>query len=185
MIAMLALAVLAQVDSRQDEYERGPEFPTEVGGLLFGVQSLRTRFGADSLIDDGSGVLVEAHLRLGEEYYYKVSAAWWETEEEFPAGRDVELSSWAVGMGGDLLFGASPWVALDGGVGVGVLDVESDIQSDRAFFWQIEGALRLRLLPHVGLRFSAIADYVNLHFNTPTTEHMTHISLGAGLEITF
>ena len=188
MVPMIPLALMAPVQAdllHNDEYDYGPEPPFKLAGLLISAQTLRTDFDLDHGLDDSDGVMLEAHLRVGEIYYYRIAGCWWETEDDLAGGRDVDVRAGVLGMGMDWLFGAFPHVSLDGGAGIGVIEYDSGVQSDEGFYLQLEGALSLRPVPHVGFRFSLFADYTNLRFNTARTVHGLNLSMGAGVEFKF
>ena len=186
MMVALALTAMVQADLlHHDEYEYAPEQPFKLAGLLISLQTLHTDFEPDLGLDDGDGMMFEAHLRIGEIYYYRIAGCWWDTEEDLPGGRDVDIRAGVLGMGMDWLFGAFPNISLDGGAGIGLIEVDSGIRSDEGFYFQIEGALSVRPVPHIGFRFSLFGDYTNLRFNTPRTEHGLNLSVGAGLELKF
>lgn len=185
-MTLLAAWAFVQAVPGQEEYQFERDRPRfKLAGLLFGAEAVRTGFDEDLRLEDAWGLTVEAHLRLGEIYYYRFAGTWWDAEEDFAAGDDVEAEAYTAGLGMDWTFGAFPNVSFDFGGGIGLMRLRSDVDKETGFLFQLEAAVRFRFTPHVGLRLTGLADFPNLHFNTVETEHMTNLSAGAGIEITF
>lgn len=167
------------------QFEEGSERPFKLAGIVFDAQAIYTHFGAEPRLENAAGGLLEVELRLGEDYYYRLAAYGWEAEEDFAGGGDVDLTGWTVGLGWDWFFGAFRDFAFDMGGGIGILRARADDESDSGFYVQWEAALRWKVAPHLGLRVSGFADWVNLHFNTDDTEDFLNLSVGAGVEVSF
>jgi hypothetical protein len=183
-VATAVMLLVGQEAGAQDGYRRVEE-PFKLAGFLLAVERVRTSFDDDLRVENAWGLTAEAHLRLGEIYYYRFGLSAWETDEELPVGEDVDLRAYTLGIGMDWLFGAFPNFSLDAGGSVGILRIASEHESDTGWMFQIDVAARLRITPNVGLRGTLLFDFPNVHFNTDETDHMTNVSVGAGLEIGF
>ncbi len=183
-VAAAVMLLLGQETAVQGEYRTAGE-PFKLAGLLLAVERVRTSFDDDLGLDSDWGLTAEAHLRLGEIYYYRFSVSAWETDGDLPVGDDVEIRSYTLGIGMDWLFGAFTNFSFDVGCSVGLMRISSDTESDRGWMFQIDAAARLRITPNIGLRATLLFDFPNLHFNTVETDHMTNVSVGAGLELSF
>jgi len=186
MMTLLAALALLQAVPGQEEYQFERErHEFKLAGLLVAAEAIRTGFDEDLRLEDAWGFTVEAHLRLGEIYYYRFAGTWWDAEDDFPSSGDVEAETYTAGLGMDWTFGAFRNFSFDLGGGVGLMRLRDDADKETGFLFQLEAAARLRLAPHVGLCLTGMADFANLHFRTAETRHMTNLSVGAGVEVSF
>jgi hypothetical protein len=175
---MWMLLLLQSEFQRVSEHERLP-----IAGFVVAGEAVAGFFDSRLDLENSVGAKLEGQIRMMEDYYIRVAGYAWETETE--TNEDAEVDAWVAGVGWDWFFGAFRDFALDAGVSAGVSRVHAESESDRGFLLQGEAAWRWKLLPHASLRISGTLDYVDLRYRTAETEHRTHFTLGAGLELRF